>query len=346
MKRLVSVSSLLGLAALAASCSEASAPEVAPSSTVAALVPCSETGGAAGNGGVAGVAGNASGAGGMSGGSGGSGGVFVPGPPYVAPAHSGNLIHIKNGCSFPLWLHGDGGGGVLMPDNQKVEAGATFDYNRGDWPFAFIDAFLDGPGQNPIARAELTLFPGNYLSYKLDYIDGIGLPMQLEAVGPGTDCKPVGCYVPQAQIIAQCPDGTLSGKRCLSPGEYCKDAANAAKPVCHALDASVAACAASTPGCADAAGATTAQAYLCNRSFGDKAKLCAAINRGTLATPDATSGFYGGAVPHNNYAAWLHAICPGLQAFPFDDYGAADSFHTCIDAEGGTQLNITYCPAG
>jgi hypothetical protein len=154
--------------------------------------------------------------------------------------------------------------------------------------------------------------------------------------------------VPQARIIAECPDGLLSGKRCLAPGQYCKDAANAAKPLCHALDAPVAACAASTPGCADVAGASSADAYNCNRAFGDKPKLCAAINRGILATPDATtaSDFYGSATPHNTYAAWLHAICPGFQAFPYDDYGATDSFHTCIDADGGTQLNITFCPAG
>jgi hypothetical protein len=288
----------------------------------------------------------------MSGGTataGGSGGAaFVPGPPYVAPAHQNNLIHIKNGCAFPLWLHGEGGGGILMPDNQKVEAGATYDYNRGDWPFAWVDAFLDGPQQNRIDRAELTFFPGTYVSYKLNYIDGIGLPMQLEAVGPGTDCKPVGCYATQAQIMASCPDNMLSGKRCLSAGEYCKDAANAAKPVCHALDASIAQCAASTPGCAEAASATSAQAYLCNKSFGDKPKLCAALNRGTLADPNnaSESSFYG-AAPHNSYAAWLHSICPGLQAFPYDDATLpTDSFHTCIDPDSGTQLNITFCPAG
>jgi hypothetical protein len=350
MRRIVLFFSLVGASAFAA-CADAPSPDVAAENR-AALEPCtdasgSSAGGAAGTSGTAGASlGGSAGIGG--GGISGSGGAFVPDPPYVAPAHDGNLIHVRNECSFALWLHGEGGGGVLMPDSQKLEAGGTYDYNRGDWPFAFIDAFLDGPGQNPIARAELTLFPGSYLSYRLDYIDGIGLPMQLEAVGPGADCKPVGCYVPQAQIMAQCPDGLLSGKRCLSPGQYCKDAANTAKPVCHALDASVAACAAGTPGCIDVAGATTADAYNCDRSFGDKPQLCAAINRGVLAAPETTTAatFYGASTPHNAYAAWLHAICPGLQAFPYDDYGVPDSFHTCIDADGGTQLNITFCPAG
>jgi hypothetical protein len=272
----------------------------------------------------------------------------MPGPPYVAPAHQGNLIHIKNGCSFPLWLHGDGGGGVLMPDNQKVEAGATFDYMRGDWPFAWIDAFLDGPQQNRIERAELTFFPGTYVSYKLGYIDGIGLPMQLEAVGPGADCKPVGCYATQAQIIAGCPDGLLVGKRCLAAGEYCKDPANADEPYCHVLDAAIAQCVASTPGCADAAGASTAHAYRCDKGFGDKPELCAAVNRGMLAAPsNADEAAFYVAAPHNSYAAWLHGICPGLMAFPYDDANLLeDSFHTCVDGDGGTQLNITFCPAG
>lgn len=305
------------------------------------LVPCTEMAGNSGAGGAAGTAGTASG--GQAGTSNG-GAPFVPGAPYVAPAHQGNLIHIKNGCSFPLWLHGDGGGGVLMPDNQKVEAGATIEYNRGDWPFAWIDAFLDGPSQNRAERAELTFFPGNYVSYRLNYIEGITLPMQLEAVGPGNDCKPVGCYVTQAQIMASCPDGLLVGKRCLSAGEYCKIAENSAKPYCHALDASIASCVAGTPGCASAAGATTAQAYRCDKGFGDKPKLCAAINRGNLADLDSVGYGIG---PHNSYASWLHGICPGLMAFPYDDSGVSmDSFHTCIDAEGGTQLNITFCPAG
>lgn len=357
MKRAFFVFSFASAAAAAAALSCAGQ---APSGTEANgneqswLTPCVDSAGTASGGmsGAPSVSGGA-GAGGMSGGAGqppagGAGAPFVPGPPYVAPSHSNNLIHIKNGCSFPLWLHGDGGGGVLMPDNQKVEAGATFDYNRGDWPFAWIDAFLDGPNQNRAERAELTFFPGTYVSYKLNYIDGITLPMQLEGVGPGKDCKPVGCYVPQAQIMAGCPDGLLSGKRCLSAGEYCKDAANAAKPYCHALDTAIAQCVASTPGCADAAGATTAQAYRCDKAFGDKPKVCAAVNRGMLADPSSSteSAFYG-ASPHNSYAAWLHGICPGLATFPYDDANLpTDSFHTCIDADGGTQLNITFCPAG
>ena len=349
MKRALLALTLASATTLVLSCAS-EAPEPVAVERAAQLAPCSETAGSGGGGASAGGAGGMSGAAGSEalGGKASGGAPFMPGPPYMAPAHQGNLIHVENRCSFPLWIHGIGGGGILMPDNQQLAAGMSNDYTRGDWPFAYDDAFLDGPGQNLIARAEVTFFPGSYVSYRLNYSDGIGLPMELQAIGPGADCKPVACYATQAQIMAECPDGLLSGKRCLSAGEYCKDAANAAKPYCHALDTVIAQCVASTPGCADAAGATTAQAYGCDGPFGDKPQLCAAVNRGTLATPDSgdEASFFK-TTPNNSYAAWLHGICPGLSAFPYDDANVAqDSFHTCIDAEGGTQLNITFCPAG
>lgn len=326
------------------------APESVGNRSEAQLVPCSEGSGAGGGGASGASAGGTSGSAGAdaTGGKPSGGAPFVPGPPYMAPAHQGNLIHVENRCSFPLWIHGIGGGGVLMPDDQKLDPNMSHDYTRGDWPFAYVDAFLDGPGQNRIGRAEVTFFPGSYVSYRLNYIDGIALPMELQAIGPGTDCKPIACYATQAQIMAECPEGLLSGKRCLSAGEYCKDAANAAKPFCHALDGAIAQCAASTAGCADAVGATTAQAYDCSGPFGNKPEVCAALNRGTLSnlTAGDEASFFKTA-PYNGYAAWLHGICPGLSTFPYDDaHVAQDSFHTCIDAESGTQLNITFCPAG
>jgi hypothetical protein len=273
---------------------------------------------------------------------------FVPGPPYIAPAHQGNLVHVKNGCSFPIWIHGVGGGAVLAPDDLKLNAGDMHDYAVGDWPFAWVTAYLDGPQQNLIDRAELTMFPAGVVSYRLGYIDGIGLPMELQAIGTGTDCKRVGCYVPEAQIVAECPDGLLSGKRCRSPGVYCSDPANAAKPYCHALDGAIAKCAQSVPGCQGAAGATTANAYACDRSFGDAQNACAAVNRGMVDNPTSSddSAFYQ-AQPYNSYAAWLHGICPGLYAFAYDDVKtSADPFHTCQNNNASTQLNITFCPAG
>ena len=275
----------------------------------------------------------------------GSGTPFVPGPPYMAPAHQGNLIHVKNGCAFPLWIHGVGGGGTLAPDNLELKTGDMHDYTNGDWPFAYVTAYLDGPQQNMIDQAELTLFPSGIVSYRLAYIDAIGLPMELQAVGQGADCKAVGCYATQAQIVAECPDGLLSGKRCLSAGTYCGDAANAAKPYCHALDAPIAKCAQSVSGCQDAVGASTADAYRCEQVFGDHPALCAAINRGMVDDPtNKDNTLYYGQGPYNSYAAWLHDICPGLYAFPYDDVqSSTDAFHAC---QGSTQLNITFCPAG
>ncbi len=272
----------------------------------------------------------------------------MPEPPYIAPAHQGNLVHVKNGCSFPLWLHGVGGGAVLMPDDLKLNAGAVHDYTVGDWPFAWLTAYSDGPQQTLIDRAELTLFPAGLTSYRLAYIDGIGLPMELVAIGQGSDCQRIGCYATQAQIVAQCPSGLLSGKRCLSAGSYCKDPANFGQPVCHVLDRPIETCVNGVAGCQDAAGASTANVYNCDQGFGDKPALCAALNRGVLSAPDnADSTAFYGSQPHNSYAAWLHGICPGLNAFPYDDAQTHDdAFHACKSAGNSSQLNITFCPAG
>ena len=273
---------------------------------------------------------------------------FVPEAPYVAPTHTGNLIHVKNGCSFPLWLHGVGGGAVLMPDDLKLNAGDTHDYTVGDWPYAWVTAYLDGPQKTLIDRAELTLFPAGLTSYKLSYIDGIGLPMDLVAIGTGSDCKRVGCYATEAQVVAQCPDGLLSGKRCLSAGSYCKDPANTGKPYCHALDSSITKCAAKVPGCQGVTGASTANAYNCDKAFGAEPTLCAAVNRGLLDDPtNSDNAVFYRTEPHNSYAAWLHGICPGLNAFPYDDsHTSDDAFHACQGGTKSTQLNLTFCPAG
>lgn len=353
MKRFPSALTFSSIAVLVAACG--SNPEEPTALDQAGIVACAGSGNP-----VTGVGGNASGAAGapVDPGTGGSGQSvrdaradepFVPGPPYTAPAHTGNLIHVKNGCSFPLWLHGVGGGAILMPDDLKVNAGETHDFTVGDWPFAWVTAYLDGPQQNMIARAELNLFPTGLLSYKLGYIDGIGLPMEVQGMGPGADCKRVGCYVPQARIVADCPDGLLAGKMCGSAGAFCEVAANAAKPYCHALDAAIAKCVASVPGCQDAAGATTGNVYRCDKGFGDKPNVCAALNRGMVddATNTSITSYYAKG-PSNSYAAWLHDICPGLTAFPYDDAQTTeDSFHACQGpANNSTQLNITFCPAG
>jgi hypothetical protein len=273
---------------------------------------------------------------------------FTPGPPYIAPAHQGNLVHVKNGCSFPLWIHGVGGGGILMPDNIELTPGDMHDYSVGDWPFAYVQAYLDASQKNVVDQAELTMFPAGLVSYRLAYIDGIGLPMELQAIGAGADCKAVGCYATQAQIMAECPNGLLSGMRCQSAGVYCSDPANAANPYCHALDGAIAKCAQTVSGCQDAAGATTANAYNCEQFFGDHQALCAVVNRGMVGDPtNSDNSVYYSAQPYNTYAAWLHGLCPGLYTFPYDDVQASqDAFHACQSSTSSTQLNVTFCPAG
>jgi hypothetical protein len=65
-----------------------------------------------------------------------------------------------------------------------------------------------------------------------------------------------------------------------------------------------------------------------------------------LNDPDnANASLYYQTAPYNSYSKWVHAICPGIYAFPYDDYGQANQsgFHSCT---GGRQLNITFCPNG
>jgi hypothetical protein len=266
---------------------------------------------------------------------------FVPGPPYVAPAHQGLLVSVLNNCKRDLWIHAEGGGGVLMPDNLKLSSGQRHDYVPPDWPFAWVSAYADGPQQGFIERAEMTLVLG-VMNYRLQYIDGIGLPLEVVGVGSGDDCKRAGCYVPESDIAASCPDGLYDGKRCQSAGAYCAVAANQSKPFCHALDQKIASCAQSQSGCQGAQGATTPQAYDCDKFFGGNPKWCAALNRGMLESPDNPNGYL--SPPFNTYAAWLHDLCPGIYAFPYDDYANTnDTFHTC---RNGGQINVTFCPAG
>jgi hypothetical protein len=132
----------------------------------------------------------------------------------------------------------------------------------------------------------------------------------------------------------------------VSAGSYCLNGANQSKPYCHALDSAIAQCA-TKPGCTPG-GATTVDAYACRNGsfFSGSPKWCAAVNRGMVADPDNPStALYYQTTPYNTYAKWVHGMCPGIYAFPYDDYGHANEsgFHSCI---GGRQLNITFCPSG
>lgn len=342
-------------------------------------------GGAGGGGGVTGTGGSVGGTGGATGGSIGSGGSVDAGRPdapqedsgadatagdardvslrdvYVAergPADPGILLHVENKCPFELYIRGAGSGVVLQPDGVRLATGGVQDYIAPEtWPAARVTAYLSPPPAGEIDKVEMTLEKKldtgvlqKVINYNITYVDWLGLPIEMVALGTGGDCKQVGCYVPEAQVLTGCPDGLLDGKRCLSAGTYCSDPTRRAQPFCHALDAPTAACGSDLqkyPGCAGAAGVLTPDVYACSGPFfSQQPKWCAALNRGMLDDPENgdITAYYQKA-PYNTYSKWVHATCPGIYAFPYDDYGKTNEsgFHSCV---GGTQLNITFCPNG
>jgi len=268
---------------------------------------------------------------------------------YIADRNAnsqGILIHVANDCPFNLWIRGVGGGGILQPDNAQIGTGESRDYIAPDqWNAARVTAYGSTPPANELDKIELTL--GNkIINYNITYVDWVGLPVEVVGIGTGSDCKAVGCYVPHAQITQGCPDDLLSGQRCVSAGSYCLNGANQSKPYCHALDSAIAQCA-GKPGCTPG-NATTVDAYSCRLGsfFANSPKWCAAVNRGMVDDPDnGNIALYYQKPPYNSYARWVHGLCPGIYAFPYDDYGHANEsgFHSCI---GGRQLNITFCPSG
>jgi hypothetical protein len=270
------------------------------------------------------------------------------------PNAPGILIHVENACPFELWIHGAGKGAVLEPDNQRLVSGASQDYTAPDeWSAARVTAFgaaPDGQGhpQQELDKVEMTLGK-KVINYNITYVDWLGLPVEMVALGSGADCKSVGCYMAVDDIALRCPEGLLSGRKCRSAGSYCADNANKSAAFCQALDAQIAKCASDAqhyPGCGAAAGSTTPQVYGCAGFFAGSPKWCAALNRGMLDDPDnGTISQYYAHPPFNPYAQWVHSVCPGIYAFPYDDYGKTNEsgFHAC---GGGRQLNITFCPRG
>ena len=159
------------------------------------------------------------------------------------PTDPGILVHVLNGCGFDLWVHGAGGGGVLAPDNVHLLPGDSQDYIAPDnWNAARITAYLSTPPADEIDKVEITI-SNRIVNYNITYVDWLGLPIEMRSFGTGSDCKVVGCYVPEADVLAGCPAGLLSGRKCLSAGHYCANGANQGTPFCHALDAKIAQCA-------------------------------------------------------------------------------------------------------
>jgi hypothetical protein len=294
----------------------------------------------------AGSGGNPNGGNSASGGTGG-GNALPPFGPAPVDKPDTDEVGVRNNCPFPIWIHGQGKQGALMPDYKELQKGDFYWYDAPkQWEAARITAYGDAAHTDELDKVEMTFVQaGDVLNYNVTYVDWLSLPMEMISRGTG-DCKQVGCYVPEATILAGCPDGLLSGKRCQAARTYCLGGKNADKPYCHALDSQVQACTA-IAGCEGAAGNTTANAYACDSFFGGSPKWCAAVNRGMLDDPDNkdTTKYYQKA-PFNTYSQWVHQVCPGIYAFAYDDYppNAEESgFHAC---NGGKELEVTFCPAG
>ncbi len=267
------------------------------------------------------------------------------------------LVQVTNSCPVDVWVHATGQEGTLAPDNAHLTPGASQRYNAPlAWTAARIYAYLQAPdangnpqGQND--KVEMTFTSSNgveAMNTDMTYVDWLALPSQIQAIGSGSDCTTVGCDVPYSQVLAGCPSALLTGHECLSAGNFCLNPNNGGNSICHALDAQISACASEYSGCAGGAGSTTAQVYSCSGGFFSQSpQYCAALNRGVLSQPGPStpaSSFYV-SPPYNQYSAWVHQRCPGVYAFPYDDYGSSNqsSDHTCT---GATQLNVTFCPKG
>ena len=294
----------------------------------------------------------------ISGGGGGGGGGSPGGGGGGSPGGGGGMpVHVTNGCPVDVWIHGVGAEGTLQPDNAHLPPGGSRDYAAPTtWSAARIYAYLQAPdgagnpqGQNDKVEMNFSVANGSeVINTDITYVDWVALPTRIEALGSGPDCTTVGCSVPYDNVLDGCPPSLRSGHECISAGIYCLDPTHDGDPMCHALDGNIGSCAASTPGCSGAAGSTTAQVYSCSGGFFSQSpQFCAALNRGILAQPGPStpaSAFYQ-SPPFNPYSAWVHQRCPGIYAFPYDDYGSSNqsSDHTCA---GATRLNITFCPNG
>lgn len=260
-------------------------------------------------------------------------------------------IGVRNNCPFPIWIHGQGNGGTLMPDDKQLAKGDVVWYDApANWSAARITAYGEGARKGELDKVEMTLVANNsVLNYNVTYVDWVGLPVEVVGRGSGADCKTAACYLPEEKLLSGCPDGLLSGKRCLAARSFCLDGANKNAAYCHKLDDEIKRCAQTKPGCEGAANASTGDVYACSSGtfFGGSPKWCAALNRGMIDDPEATdlSKFYKHD-PYNTYSKWVHEVCPGIYAFAYDDYPSSigeSGFHACT---GGKEMDITFCPGG
>ncbi|WP_232293775.1 beta-1,3-glucanase family protein [Stigmatella aurantiaca] len=283
-------------------------------------------------------------------------------------------VKVTNKCPFPLHVALTGVGDAPLEKDaagnkifRNLGTGGTYTYYPpGNYPSGRVSAYKTLPSPSSpreLEKAEFTLGVSGTqnIYYNLTYVDHVGLPMQIAATGSGAGCVDVRCnksYSTLTSAISNgCPDGlrySMGGNTvCLAPRSFCIDGEYASDPrrgsICSRLDSEITRCAQKYPGQCNPGGDKTPQVYACSGGFfSQSAKWCAAITRGMVDAPDSTNvaQYYNTGKPYNQYAKWVHDQCGAVYGFPYDDYPMAANqagFYSCTN---GTQLNVTFCPAG
>ena len=177
------------------------------------------------------------------------------------------------------------------------------------------------------------------LNFNVTYVDWVGLPLEIKGIGGNCTAAnaTTGCYAQESRVTSGCPEGFLrDGKKCLSARTYCLNPVNQGSAYCHALDGAIRSC----PNCF---GGTTGDVYACAGPYAEQPRMCAALNRGMVTSPDnGNSSLYYQNGPYNTYSKWVHQVCPDIYAFSYDDWLSQGGFRAC----SGDELRITFCPSG
>ena len=233
---------------------------------------------------------------------------------------------------------------MLSPDDVRLDPGGIQNY---DAPKVFesgrVTAYKTGPKVGEIEKAEMTFSDagasGAVLNYNLTYVDWLGLPMEIYGVGGGCTAEDhtTGCFATSNDVLSGCPETfLLQDDKCISPRSYCLAGENMESEFCHSLDTAIAAC-------TDCPDGTTPEVFACSGAYAASPMWCAALNRGMVGDPNnSDQSLYYRNPPYNSYTKWVHEVCPNIYAFSYDDWLAQGGFRSCT----GTELRITFCPAG
>ena len=246
---------------------------------------------------------------------------------------SGMAVHVTNGCPVDVWIHGAGAEGTLQPDNAHLAPGAARDYDApATWSAARIYAYLQAPdgagnpqGQNDKVEMNFGYANGvETINTDITYVDWVALPSRIQAIGSGSDCTTVGCEVPYSHdprrlpgVAAERPRVPL--RRHVLPQSGERRRSDVPRPRRQHRRLRV-----------EPRAAPARPARRPRRSTPARARSSATARSGARRSTAASSArrarrrrrapFYQNP-PYNPYAAWVHARCPGIYAFPYDDYG-------------------------